>query len=570
MKKRLLFLSMLLCMAGLSTWADKQVTIDLSANYGTDTNVELSTVDFDDLTITFEAGEGNAPIWNYNHFRLNTGNTMTMKAKNGMKIVSILFNYAAQKKLTDPTITPEGYTYDADKRTITGANSDVVAVTNTGTQARINTMVVTLNEGGSAAAGPEEFNYSANTDQNDKCGTIETEDGVKVEGENVTITWHQHENPNTKPAFNYNHIRFYAKSKMVISSEKYNIAKVEFKYVTKHDPKTANATYTVTPDSYTYDYATNVLEGSGAKTVEVVTSAQTRINYIKVYFENAGEETKEIDIHDNYAMMPTVKVNAWDELPEQKHPNYIYYINSESAIGQEATDVNVVLVGGASNISYAITVNDGYPFENVMAYHCAAWYEHEYTETMHAAYLPFDVPVPDQESNDLKVYTFEGVQNGAFSFTQVEEMKAYEPYLIVAAAQSDTVTVFDAGFGVRNMPVSPKQGGTVAAGEYTFGGTNLGLSAEEVAKGVYYVQKDGQWVKTTEAIAPLTSYVMTTATDAPERFDMMLDGVVTAVGGVAVAATPARQGVFGLDGRRMQSQPQRHGVYVVDGRKVVR
>lgn len=560
---------MLLCMAGLSARADKQVTIDLSANYGTDTNVALSTEDFDDLTITFEAGEGNTPIWNYNHFRLNTGNTMTVKAKNGMKVVSILFNYAAQKKLVDPTVEPEGYTYDADTRTIKGENSDVVKVTNTGAQSRINTMVITLNEGGAAAADPEEFKYSTNTDQDDDCGTIETDDGLKIEGENVTISWHQFENPNAKPIFNLNHIRFYANSKMVISSEKYNIAKVEFKYVMKRDPKSANATYTITPDNYTYDYDTNVLEGSGAKTVEVVTSAQTRINYIKVYFDNGGSETADIDIHDNYAMMPTVKVNTWDELPEQKHPNYIYYISSESAIGQEPTDVNVVLVGGSASISYAITVNDGYPFENVMAYHCAAWYEHQYTERMNPVYLPYDVPMPDQESNDLKVYTFEGVQSGAFCFTQVEEMKAYEPYLIVAAAEADSVTVFDGGFGVRNMPVSPKQAGTVAMGDYTFSGTNLGLSAEEVAKATYYVVKGEQWVKTTEAIAPLTSYVMTTAADAPDHFDIMLDGVLTAIDSVS-AETPQRQGTYSLDGRRIADGQLRHGIYVVDGKKVVR
>lgn len=158
MKNKILLLSALFCIAVGSVFADKQVTIDLSAKYGTETNVTLSTVEFDDLTLTFEAGEGTAPIYNYNHFRLNDGNTMTVKGKEGKKIVSILFNFAAQKKFETLTITPTTYTYDAETRTLSGEDSNEVALMVGGTQARITSMVVTMNEGGAAAADPEEFN----------------------------------------------------------------------------------------------------------------------------------------------------------------------------------------------------------------------------------------------------------------------------------------------------------------------------------------------------------------------------------------------------------------------------
>ena len=570
---------MLVCMGVVNVFADKQVTIDLSANYGTETGVALTTEDFDDLTLTFAANGGTAPIYNYNHFRLYTDNSMTITAKNGKKIVSILFNYAAKASFKTYEITPDTYTYEEiaqSQGTIKGSDSEAVTITNKdAANVRIISMIITLNDGGAAAADPEEFNFA---DQEDY-GAANNEEGTAfiLQGENVTFTWTKAQDDATLSKFNYNHIRFYANNNLTISSENYNIASVEFKYVTGNTPQKAGATLTVTPDTYTYNENFTVLSGTGANTVTINTTKQIRITYIKVIFESkGGEEPSDIDIHDNYAMMPTVKVTDWAQLPEQKHPNYIYYVNSESTIGQEPTDVNVVLMGGAVPISYAITINEGYPFENVLAYHCGVWYEHEYTERLHPVYMPYDLPMPTPEYNNVKAYTFEGVQGDAFSFVEVAEPKAYNPYLIIAEAKGDSVTVYDASYGVRNMPISPKKGVEVTVGDYTFCGTNLGLTAEEMAGATYYVVSGEEWVKTTEPIKPLTSYIKTTLTDAPDSFKTLADGsLVTGIESVVAqpsSLSPQRSGIYTIDGRCLGTSEKAlpHGIYIIDGKKVVR
>lgn len=405
-----------------------------------------------------------------------------------------------------------------------------------------------------------------------------TADSLTVTGTNVTLVWTKGSNTSV-PTYNTNHVRFFANSDLTIASEKYNIASVEFTYVTGRDPKKQSATYTMTPDTYTYDYDTNILTGTGSKSVTIRTTKQTRISKIKVVFENTGTDPEPIDIHDNYVMMPTVKVTDWSQLPTAKHPNYIYYVNSESTIGQDPTDVNVVLVGGASTISYAITVNDGHPFENVMAYHCAAWYDHKYTEHQQALYMPFDFPLPDAESNNLKLCTFEGIQGDAFSFVSVTEAKAYTPYLVVAEAQSDSVTVYDAGFSIRNMPITPENPGKLTVGDYTFCGTNLGLKADAMVAGVtYYVPDGDKWVKATGDIAPLTSYITTTLTSAPDSFNVKVDGtpleelfVVNAIENVKEnAASDGR--VYTIDGKYVGNDANKlpRGIYVIDGKKVVK
>ena len=571
---------MLLCIAVVNAFADKQVTIDLSANYGSDTNVALDTEDFDDLTLTFAANGGTAPIYNYNHFRLYKDNSMTVAAKNGKKIVSIQFFFAAAANFKTYTITPETYTYEQianNQGMLKGSGSETLTVTNNDEIfVRINSMIITLSDSGEAAADPEEFVFETQDD----CGAANNDDNTAfiLQGENVTFTWTKAQDDATLSKFYYNHIRFYANNNLTISSENYNIASVQFKYVTGSTPQKAGATLTVTPDDYTFNEELTVLSGTGANTVTINTTKQIRILSIKVTFEKPGgtdPEPDPIDIHDNYVMMPTVKVASYDELPEQKHPNYIYYVNSESAVGQEPTDYNIVLVGGSSPISYAITINEGYPFENVMAYHCAVWYEHEYTERLHPVYLPYDLPMPEYEYNRVKAYTFEGVQGDAFSFVEVEEPKAYTPYLMIADAAGDSITVYDASFGVRNMPISPKNAPEVTVGDYTFSGTNLGLTAEDMAGATYYVVSGEEWVKTTEPIAPLTSYIKTTAADAPDSFKTLANGsLVTGIEAINTQhPTPNTQPstLYTIDGRKVGTRTESlpHGIYIQNGKKVV-
>ena len=342
--------------------------------------------------------------------------------------------------------------------------------------------------------------------------------------------------------------------------------------MTGRDPNTRNAVYTITPDAYTYDYDTNILSGSSSKSITVSTSSQVRINYIKITFEGGSETSDPIEIHDNYALMPTVKVASFDELPESKHPNYIYYINAGSAIGSEPTNTNIVLVGDASTVSYAITVNDGYPFENIMSFHCAAWYEHTYTQQLNTVCLPIAMPIPDQTSNEMSVCTFDGATADAFSFTQVDEITEYMPYLIYAEAKSDTATIFDAGYGVRNVPVTPSEPKSVTVGDYKFVGTSLGVAAEQMTSGTYYVLKDNDWVKTTEAITPLTAYIYTEKTDAPDVMKTQVNGkVLTSIGTVA-AKHNVNGNIYSIDGKSMGTNETSlsPGLYIRDGKKYIK
>ena len=570
MKKLILSLCVLFSMSVANVFADEQVTIDLSSKYDTQQNVALSEETFGDVTLTFAQGTGEqAPIYYYNHFRIYEGNTLTITAAGGKKIVSVLFNYAAKKSLDNPTISPDAYQYDADSRTITGSDSESITIIVTNAQSRVSSMVVTLNDGGEAAAEPDEFNLAASD-----CGIETTDDALTLTGANSTIVWTQGDNTTGNSTYNTNHVRFFANGIMTISSEKYNIASVEFKYVTGRDPKTRNAVYTITPEAYTYDYDTNILSGSGSKSITVSTSAQVRINYIKITFEGGSDPSDAIEIHDNYVLMPTVKVASFDELPESKHPNYIYYINAGSAIGEEPTSTNIVLVGGASTVSYAITINDGYPFENIMSFHCAAWYEHTYTQQLNTVCLPIAVPIPDQTANEMSVCTFEGATDDAFSFTQVEEIVENMPYLIYAQAQADTTTIFDAGYGVRNVPVTPSEPKSVAVGDYKFVGTTLGVAAEQMTSGTYYVLKGDEWVKTTEAITPLTAYIYTEKTDAPDVMKVQVNGQVL----TGISETVNRQlstvncEIYSLDGKCMGTKEAslNPGLYIRDGKKYIK
>jgi len=160
MKKVILSLFMLLSMSVANVFADEQVTIDLSSKYDTQKDVALSEESFGDVTLAFGKGTGEqSPIYNYNHFRIYQGNTLTITATGGKKIVSVLFNYAAKKSLDNPTISPDSYQYDADSRTISGENSESITVTVTNAQSRVSSMVVTLNDGGEATAEPYDYQY---------------------------------------------------------------------------------------------------------------------------------------------------------------------------------------------------------------------------------------------------------------------------------------------------------------------------------------------------------------------------------------------------------------------------
>jgi hypothetical protein len=85
-----------------------------------------------------------------------------------------------------------------------------------------------------------------------------------------------------------------------------------------------------------------------------------------------------------------------------------------------------------------------------------------------------------------------------------------------------------------------------------------------------------EWVKTTEPIKPLTSYIKTTLTDAPESFKTLADGsLVTGIESVVAqpsTLSPQRSAIYTIDGRCLGTSEKAlpHGIYIIDGKKVVR
>ena len=129
------------------------------------------------------------------------------------------------------------------------------------------------------------------------------------------------------------------------------------------------------------------------------------------------------------------------------------------------------------------------------------------------------------------------------------------------------------------MPITPENPGKHTVGDYTFCGTNLGLKADAMVAGVtYYVPDGDKWVKATGDIAPLTSYITTTLTSAPDSFNVKVDGtpleelfVVNAIENVKEnAASDGR--VYTIDGKYVGNDANKlpRGIYVIDGKKVVK
>ena len=586
---RRLFLAMTLFIASVSVFADKTVIVDLSAQYGTETNVELSTVDFNDVTLTFRSNDGTSPIYNYNHFRLNKGNSLSIKAKNGKKIVMVKFGVAARNYLTLAHVTPEtyNYTYDAEKHTqiITGENSDSICIFNDGTkQARINTITITLNDGGKAAAAPEELKLESGD-----CGMINDTTKLTWNLQNSTIVILNPDSATVSlnnPTFNVNHVRFKAGNKFIVTG-KQNISKVVLKYVLRRDPVTTKATYTVDPDSYKWNEKMDTLSGEGAKEVSFTTTKQVRINYIGIIYEGGNDENP-IDVHDNYVMMPTVVVTSEDQLPASENPNTIYYVNEKSTVA-ENTDKNIVLVGTNSTVSYNQILHDGYPYENVMSYHQGHFeFKKKMTEKISTLVLPFSTSVP----SDVKAYTFAGVEGDGFNFTQVDTLNAYEPYLLECSAEGDTLTDFSSEWQIFNAVVTPQFAKSVTVGDYTFTGTTLQHNTADAIKGTNVVYRNDvepiadpstaeakrigtagvdctTWTKSDKALKVLGAFIT-----GPDNGDKttLLNGVATGIKNIRLKQNDGQTRIYTIDGRYVGTQDVNSlssGLYIINDKKVV-
>ena len=589
MNLRKFFLATIMLVASLSTFADRTVIVDLSSKYGTETNVELGTVDFDDVTLTFSSNGATSPIYYYNHFRLNKGNSLSIKAKNGKKIAMVKFGVAAKKYLKIAHVTPDTYvyTYDNEKNTqvITGEDSDSICIFNDGAnQARINTITITLNNGGKAAADPEELNL-----ESDDCGMINNTNNLTWNLKNSTIVIL---NPDSiddalnNPTYNVNHVRFKAGNKFTVIG-KQNISKVVLKYVTKRDPITQKATYTVDPDSYKWNEKMDTLSGEGIKEVSFTTTKQVRINYIGIIYEGAND-ANQIDVHDNYVMMPNVVVTDENQLPASNNPNTIYYVNEKSTIADN-TDKNIVLVGTNSTISYNQILHDGYPYENVMSYHQGHFeFKKKMTEKISTLVLPFTTAIP----NDVKAYTFAGVEDGGFNFTQVDTLKAYEPYLLECSAEGDTLTDFSSAWQIFNAVVTPKFAKAVTINNYSFQGTTLQLEANEAIKGTDVVYRndvepnDGSstteakrigaasidcttWRKSEKALKVLAAFIT-----GPDNGDKatLLNGVSTGIKNIRLKQNDGQTRIYTINGNYVGSQNANSlasGLYIINGKKVI-
>lgn len=563
---KLLFVLML---SMTCSWAiaSKTVTVDLSAHHNQDTGVKLGVEDFDDVTLTFAANGGVDPIYYYNHFRFYEKNQLSIKAKNGKKIVKVQFGVVARKFLKKASVTPSNYTYtfksddSGTTQEINGQDADSICVTSLDSagQARINVITITLNDGGAKAADPDELDLSKSD-----CGMIDSTTFLTWNVKNASIiVANPTGNALQNPTYNVNHLRLKDGDTFTVRA-KSNVEAVVFKYVTGRDPLKQGATYTVTPASYQFNAKMDTLAGSGQSEITFSTNKQVRINYIKVIYQGGGEDNP-IDIHDNYVMMPSVVVNSADQLPVSANPNCIYYVNEKSTLTDDK--YNLVYVGVNATVCFGMTLHEGYPFENVMGYHIGKVdYKTKITKKLQAICLPFPTAVPDS----VRAFTFAGVDGKSFNFSQVDTLKAYKPYLIEASAQADTLTDFGTGWGIFNMPITPAFGPKVEVGDFFFQGTTLSRQVADVATQAVYGLEGDKWNKLTGAILPLSAFV---AGNGDDDYATKLNGMPTSINLISTDANGNRVvRIYSIDGRYLGTDISvlPHGIFIVDGKKIAK
>ena len=180
--------------------------------------------------------------------------------------------------------------------------------------------------------------------------------------------------------------------------------------------------------------------------------------------------------------------------------------------------------------------------------------------------LPFDCDVPE----GTRAYTLSGKSDNMLIFTQVTEIEAEKPYIIIANEDAKV----EQGGSVA-IPVTPTRLPQVNSVGYSMLGTLTEIGNEDAAgQKAYVLQTDGQWHPVAadgkSSILPFRCFIQANGTRATRAISSWLEESLD--NGETILKTIDSDGterIYDLNGR-MINESSVKGVYIKNGKKYVK
>lgn len=184
--------------------------------------------------------------------------------------------------------------------------------------------------------------------------------------------------------------------------------------------------------------------------------------------------------------------------------------------------------------------------------------------------LPFALTA-DELDKVGKAYTLSAVSGSTATFTPVQEIKAYTPYLLIPSASGKLLENIDA---TKNITAVPADAKTSVSGSYSFVGT---LQAKESVKQegmeIYgFSAKDGKFVHASDkaSIDAFRAYIAvpTTALSTAASRSIDIDfGGTTGINEIQNAQSSSAAATYNVAGKRVGKNYK--GVVISNGKKMI-
>lgn len=184
--------------------------------------------------------------------------------------------------------------------------------------------------------------------------------------------------------------------------------------------------------------------------------------------------------------------------------------------------------------------------------------------------LPFALTA-EELANVGKAYTLSAVSSSKATFTPVEAIEAYKPYLLIPSADGKLLEKIAATKDITAVPAEAK---ISVSGGYSFVGTlQAKESVKTEGKEVYgFSAKDGKFVRASNkaSIDAFRAYISVPTAALPTAASRSIDidfGGTTGINGIQNAQSSSAQATYDVAGKRVSKSYK--GVVVRNGKKMI-